>query len=78
MRCNINHIFKDPIMMASRFWPVILPACLMLMHCNSSKKVNKMDMDRVYAWCIVPFDSMQRTPEQRIEMLRELGIKKYA
>ncbi len=30
------------------------------------------------AWCIVPFDSQKRTPEQRIEMLKKLGFKKYA
>ncbi len=31
-----------------------------------------------FAWCIVPFDKMERTPEQRIEMLKELGINTYA
>jgi putative heme-binding domain-containing protein len=30
------------------------------------------------AWCIVPFDSKQRTPEQRAEMLDRLGIKRLA
>jgi len=35
-------------------------------------------MDRVFAWCIVPFDVKNRTPEQRIDMLKELGIQKYA
>lgn len=78
MQCNMNQIFTMRSRMASRCWLAILPVCLMLMHCNNNNKVNKMDMDRVFAWCIVPFDSMQRTPEQRIEMLKELGIKKYA
>jgi sugar phosphate isomerase/epimerase len=31
-----------------------------------------------FAWCIVPFDIMERTPEQRIEMLKDLGINTYA
>lgn len=35
-------------------------------------------MDNLYAWCIVPFDNQNRTPEQRIDMLRELGFKSYA
>jgi sugar phosphate isomerase/epimerase len=35
-------------------------------------------MDNLLAWCIVPFDIKQRTPEERIQMLRELGFKSYA
>jgi len=31
-----------------------------------------------YAWCIVPFDKMERSPSQRIQMLKELGITTYA
>lgn len=34
--------------------------------------------DNLVAWCIVPFDSVHRTPKQRIEMLKKLGIKRYA
>jgi putative heme-binding domain-containing protein len=30
------------------------------------------------AWCIVPFDSQKRTPAQRVAMLKELGIRKFA
>lgn len=40
--------------------------------------VQELDMDNVLAWCIVPFDIKKRTPEQRIEMLKDLGIKNYA
>jgi len=36
------------------------------------------DKDNLIAWCIVPFDSKQRTPEQRAVMLRKLGITKLA
>jgi GH35 family endo-1,4-beta-xylanase len=35
-------------------------------------------MDDVIAWCIVPFDSRKRTPEERIDMLEDLGFKRYA
>ncbi|MEP7323122.1 MAG: AP endonuclease [Saprospiraceae bacterium] len=45
--------------------------------CKHSKE-KPLDMSRVIAWCIVPFDSMHRTPEQRIQMLKELGIQRYA
>ncbi|HSQ55911.1 MAG TPA: TIM barrel protein [Gemmata sp.] len=34
--------------------------------------------DNLVAWCIVPFDSKKRTPEQRVNMLRTLGFKRYA
>ena len=36
------------------------------------------DQSNLLAWCIVPFDSKNRTPEQRIEMLRRLGFTQYA
>ena len=30
------------------------------------------------AWCIVPFDAAERSPEERARMLSELGISKFA
>src|SRR6266446_2773413 len=30
------------------------------------------------AWCVVPFDAKKRGPEERAEMLEELGIKRLA
>jgi hypothetical protein len=35
-------------------------------------------MKDLFAWCIVPYDSKERTPEERIEMLKELGFTSYA
>ncbi len=49
-----------------------------LNQCKSKIEINNLDMDRVFAWCIVPFDVKNRTPEQRIDLLKELGIQKYA
>lgn len=34
--------------------------------------------DNLMAWCIVPFDSLERSPEERIAMLQRLGIRQYA
>jgi len=34
--------------------------------------------ENLIAWCIVPFDSKHRTPEQRAEMLQRLGFKHFA
>src|SRR5262245_22333186 len=30
------------------------------------------------AWCIVPFDAKNRSPEQRVALLRQLGFRHYA
>lgn len=46
--------------------------------CNSGYQRPLVSMDKVYAWCIVPFDSIKRTPEDRIKMLKSLGISQYA
>ncbi|WP_422081394.1 sugar phosphate isomerase/epimerase family protein [Ulvibacterium sp.] len=35
-------------------------------------------MDNIYAWCIVPYDRLERSPEARIAMLKKMGITKYA
>ncbi len=34
--------------------------------------------DNLVAWCIVPFDAKERTPEQRADMLERLGFKRFA
>ena len=44
----------------------------------SSDKQPALDMDNYFAWCIVPFDSQNRTPAQRMEMLKKLGFQSYA
>ncbi|WP_425236142.1 sugar phosphate isomerase/epimerase family protein [Ulvibacterium sp.] len=38
----------------------------------------RIDTDNIYAWCIVPYDSLERSPEARIAMLKKMGITKYA
>ncbi len=34
--------------------------------------------DNLIAWCIVPFDSKKRAPEERAAMLEQLGFKHFA
>ena len=34
--------------------------------------------DNLIAWCIVPFDSKKRGPEERAAMLQQLGFKHFA
>lgn len=35
------------------------------------------EVSQVSPWCIIGFDSLDRTPEQRIAMLEEMGFTKY-
>lgn len=51
---------------------------MMTTSCKEKNKEQIIDIENIYAWCIVPFDSLQRSPEERIDMLKRLGIKKYA
>ncbi len=34
--------------------------------------------ENLVAWCIVPFDSKKRNPEQRAAMLEKMGVKQLA
>ncbi len=43
-----------------------------------AQKKDIFDKSNLLAWCIVPFDSEKRGPEERAKMLSELGIKKFA
>lgn len=36
------------------------------------------EKDNLVAWCIVPFDAKMRGPEDRAEMMKRLGIKRFA
>ena len=42
-----------------------------------SKVEYKLDIEELSPWCIIGFDSLDRSPYQRINMLKEMGFKKY-
>lgn len=44
----------------------------------SGQKENQLQLNKVYPWCIVAFDSLKRSPNERIAMLMDLGFNKYA
>jgi hypothetical protein len=49
--------------------------------CQSEKRTSTMEifnMENLIAWCIVPFDATGRSPEERADMLNELGISRLA
>jgi putative heme-binding domain-containing protein len=45
---------------------------------STQTKTAIYDDSNLVAWCIVPFDAKRRNPQQRAEMLVELGIKRCA
>lgn len=57
---------------------IFIGTILMTFSCKEKNKRQIIDLENIYAWCIVPFDSLERSPEDRISMLKRLGIKKYA
>ena len=55
---------------------VVLLILILSFSCGKDKiKIENQDL---YPWCIVAFDSLERTPQQRIDMLKDLGFNKYA
>ena len=49
-----------------------------LLACHNRSNQLDIGMDQLYAWCIVPFDSKERSPQERIEMLSRLQFEQYA
>lgn len=45
--------------------------------CNETKK-DANNLKNIHPWCIVAFDSLERSPEERILLLKDLGFDKYA
>ncbi len=58
---------------------MIITLCYFLLSASFAQDSSSIfEMNNLLAWCIVPFDSVQRTPEQRAKMLHDLGFRKFA
>ncbi len=60
---------------------LILTTMLQFSACQFRGSENAIELfgkGNLIAWCIVPFDAAERTPESRAAMLRELGISQLA
>lgn len=55
---------------------ILVFAIFLLFSCNNKLK-NTIDIKEVAPWCILGFDSLDRTPKERIAMLNEMGFTKY-
>ncbi len=68
--------------MCNRFFLTLLMAAALSR--PASSRANEITAERLLhpnnlvAWCIVPFDASNRTPQQRAEMLNRLGLKRVA
>lgn len=51
---------------------------LLILLAPSLRAADPFAKENLVAWCIVPFDSQKRSPEDRAAMLKRLGFKKYA
>jgi sugar phosphate isomerase/epimerase len=59
----------------------LILALIILVSCETKHQGdNKLVFAKsnVMAWCVVPFDSLERGPQERATMLKELGITKIA
>lgn len=66
---------------------ILLSICLLLlMACSEPEKQPEdktstsdlLRQENLLAWCIVPFDSKERGPVERVSMLKELGFRGFA
>ena len=57
---------------------LLFAGSLTLAQAQGKKNNPLFEQSNLVAWCIVPFDSRNRTPEERIEMLKRLKFTQYA
>ena len=62
----------------SKVKPIVLCFILLVIQPVSAQELNPISIDNMYPWCIVAYDSPERSVEECIAMLMELGFKKYA
>ncbi len=43
-----------------------------------AEESKEIKMDKLFAWCIIPYDAKERNTEERMAMLQKLGIESYA
>jgi len=72
-------------MTAFNRFPIFLVACLLWISAGTAKaQSKKINNDQLYfkknlvAWCVIPFDSKKRSPEERAIMLKSLGFRSFA
>lgn len=59
-------------------WIFLVVAYILFNSCTSSVDRSVFAKDNLVAWCVVPYDAENRGPEERAQMLKELGITMLA
>ena len=60
-------------------WTYRLAVALLMLSCsNDDQRFRIFEKENLMAWCIVPYDAEKRGPEERAQMLKELGITMLA
>jgi len=60
---------------------VLSLSLIILFSCSTGSQPDNyhvFDRTNLIAWCVVPFDSLERGPQERAAMLKELGITRLA
>lgn len=59
-------------------WVVTIQLIFCLPSCTPTQEKPVFSRDNLLAWCVVPYDSQNRDPEERAQMLKDLGITMLA
>lgn len=72
---------KIHLWFAATYRKVVLTQLFILcfhIHMCTGQELNRIDIKNTFPWCIVAYDSLERSPTQRVQMIKELGFTKYA
>lgn len=73
---------KKVDLIAASMFIVVFLGTMMISNFGFSQEISDtkdlFKQENLIAWCIVPYDSANRTPAERIEMLKELNFSQYA
>ena len=63
---------------ALRLYLIVATLALPVEGAFAQRTTSLFSRENLVAWCIVPYDNMNRTPAQRARMLQKLGITQLA
>jgi sugar phosphate isomerase/epimerase len=61
-----------------QYYLIVAVVLFLSSSCSPARDEYNIALEDLYAWCIVPFDRLERSPAERIRMLQQLSITKYA
>lgn len=57
---------------------ILLLLTINLVSCENQTSKYHIEIEDLRPWCILEFDSLDRTPQERIDMLKDLGLNSYS